>query len=72
MTELLSCTNHSSDDYEDRVEEYAHNITSTLHDFFNHRDSQYKNLNESKESVATWITANIKHLQHPDQVRKTA
>ena len=61
--------NHSSSDYDARVEKYAQNVTTAMYKFFNDRDSHYMNLNESSESVATWITANVKHLQYPDEVR---
>ena len=60
--------NHSFSDYDARVEKYAQNVRTTMYKFFNDRDSHYMKLNESSESVATWITANVKHLQYPDEV----
>ena len=37
--------------------------------FFNQSDLHCVVLNESSESVATWIAANIEYLQHPNKVR---
>lgn len=50
------------------VKEYIDNVTETMSRYFNHQIN-FVMLDERTESVATWITVNIKHLQHPSEVR---
>ena len=65
INSLINLFHSSNGDYEDSVKQ----IASTLYEFFDHHNATYLSLNEPTESVATWITANAKYLQHPNQVK---
>ena len=72
---ILYCTivllSHSSGNYTAKVDEYSNNVTKTMSDSLNSDNSHIITLTESEESIATWITGNIEHLQQPDKVRVT-
>ena len=66
LTMYLSLT-HSSTDV-DKVNDYIQIVDETISHFFNNRRVNFTTLSDSTESVATWITMNVRHLQHPDKV----
>lgn len=72
---ILYCTivflSHSSGNYTAKVDEYSNNVTKTMSNSLNSDNSHIITLTESEESVATWITGNIEHLQQSDKVRVT-
>ena len=68
FTVLLS---HSSSDYMAEVDEYSKNVTGIISQYLNNGKSHSITLNESEQSIATWITGNVEHLQQTDKVRVT-
>ena len=52
-----------------KVDEYSKNVTKTVFNYLYNNHTHTITLNESEESIATWITGNVKHLQQTDQVR---